>query len=158
MKNVQHVLLQCFKWTKFKNEIYRTKFVIDKKKFSNNSTLIKLITVFVIKSDLLSQFCNCTMKLSKFQITKSSISRQTLNEFFEITDLDSTFSKYDSWSDLEWMSKDETVKTNFYMHTVIDAIENVKDFCTSFSSEKWLKKLELKLNQKTKWRFSNTFE
>ena len=158
MKNVQHVLLQCLKWAKLKDEIYKTKFVIDKKKFSNNSTLVRLITAFVIKSNLLSQFCNCTMKLSKLQITKSSISRQTLNEFSEITNLDSAFSKYVSWSNLEWMSKDETMKISSHMHTVIDAIENVKNFCTSFSSGKWLKKLELKLNQKTKWRFSNTFE
>ena len=152
------MLLQCLKWTKFKNEIYKTKFVIDKEKLSNISTLTRLITAFVIKSNLLSQFCNCTMKLSKLQITKSSIFRQTLNEFFEITDLDSAFSKYVSWLNFEWMSKNETMKINSYMHTVIDAIENVKNLCTSFSFEKWLKELELKLNQKTKWRFSNILE
>ena len=66
MKNVQHVLLQCFKWTEFKNEIYETKFEIDIKKLLDDSTLVKLITTFVIKSNLLFQFRNCIVKLSKF--------------------------------------------------------------------------------------------
>ena len=96
VKNVQHVLLQCFKWTELRNEIYETKFEIDIKKLLDDSTLAKLITAFVIKSDLLSQFRNCTVKLSKFQNTKFSTSRQTLIEFSEVIDFDSTFSKYDS--------------------------------------------------------------
>ena len=70
--------------------------MIDIKKLLNDSTLIKLITTFVMKIDLLSQFRNCTMKLSKFQDTKSSISRQTLIEFSEVIDFDLAFSKYDS--------------------------------------------------------------
>ena len=70
--------------------------MIDIKKILDDSTLIRLITAFVMKTNLLSQFRNCTVKLSKFQDTKSSISKQTLIESFEIIDFDSTFSKYDS--------------------------------------------------------------
>ena len=158
MKNVQYILLQCLKWTKLKNEIYETKFMIDIKKLLNDSTLVKLITAFVIKSDLLFQFRNRIVKLSKLQNTKSSTSKQTLIEFSEIIDFDSAFSKYDSWSNFEWMSKNETVKTNFHLHTVIDAIENLKNSDTFFSLEKWLEKFESKLNQEVNRRLSDTLE
>ena len=129
--------------------------MIDIKKLLNDSTLIKLITTFVIKTNLLFQFRNCTIKLSKFQNTKSSIFKQTLIEFFEIIDFDSTFSKYNLWLNFEWMLKNETMKINFHTHIVIDAIENVKVFDTSFSFAKWLKKFKLKLHQKIKRWFSN---
>ena len=85
-----------FKINKVQKKIYKKKFDINIKKLLNNSTLIKIITIFIIKLNLLLQFRNYIAKsLSKFQNTKSLFFKQTLEKSFEILSFDSIFSKFD---------------------------------------------------------------
>ena len=151
VKNVQHVLLQCSKWTNFKQKIYEKWFVNNLTKFLNTQTLIKIFTIFLSKIKLLYQFRNYKTKSldSIFHENKKNrFFKQTIDEFSKITNLDSIFSKiskceYVISQNVDWMFEKLLITKNHHIITIFDDA-NAKFFNAIINSfETWLNNLKM---------------
>ena len=141
VKNVQHVLLQCFKWANFKQKIYKNWFVNNLTKFLNIQILIKMFTIFLNKTKLLHQFRNYKTKLldSIFHENKKNrFFKQTIDKFSKITNLDSIFSKISKYEyvisqNVDWIFEKLSITRNHHMITIFDDA-NAKFFNAIISS------------------------
>ena len=88
MKNVHHVLLQCFKWVKLQIKYFEHE-RRDLRKLLKVNALIKKFTTFFHEIELLKQFRYATLK-SIFDDKKNRFSTQSSDEFSNITAFDST--------------------------------------------------------------------
>ena len=89
VKNVHHLLLQCFKWTELQIKYFEHE-RRNLQKFLKINAFIKKFTIFFHEIELFKQFCYAILK-SIFDDKKNCFSTQNNDKFLNVTIFDSTF-------------------------------------------------------------------